>query len=237
MALSSRNKSKVRKIELGDLKETLLTNDSPWPVQEAYKALRTNISFMLPGSECKVVCVTSGFPGDGKSSNIVNLAISFADIGKKVLLLDCDMRIPVLASMIGGKGTPGLADFLTNQNSAHEVLQRHLHGVDFISAGSIPPDPTWLLQSEQMKVFLRGMRNHYDWIFIDLPPVTTVADASILSELMDGYLLVVRHMSTEYPAITNMINQLEKVNARILGFVYNDYQNEQGNYYKKYYRK
>ena len=237
MALSKRSKKRANKTRKHDLGSTLLTENSPWPVQEAYKALRTNLSFMLPGSECKVVCVTSGFPGDGKSSNIVNIAVSFADIGNKVLLLDSDMRLPTLNRKVGVNGIPGLADLLTGKSTASEVLQRNVHGLDFISAGNIPPDPTWLLQSKQMEVFPEEMRNYYDWIFVDLPPITTVTDASILSKYMDGYLLVVRHMSTEYRAVTDMVNQLEKVNARILGFIYNDYQDTQSGYYKKYYRK
>lgn len=237
MALSKRSKKRVNKARKHDLGSTLLTKESPWPVQEAYKALRTNVSFMLPGSDCKIVAVTSGFPGDGKSSNVANIAIAFADIGKKVLLLDSDMRLPTLNRKVGVKGIPGLADLLTNQSSATEVMHKRVHGLDFISAGNIPPDPTWLLQSEQMKVFLQEMRKYYDWIFVDLPPITTVTDASILAENVDGYLLVVRHMMTEYRAVTDMISQLEKVNARILGFVYNDYQDTQSSYYKKYYRK
>ena len=128
MALSKRSKKRANKTRKHDLGSTLLTENSPWPVQEAYKALRTNLSFMLPGSECKVVCVTSGFPGDGKSSNIVNIAVSFADIGNKVLLLDSDMRLPTLNRKVGVNGIPGLADLLTGKSTASEVLQRNVHG-------------------------------------------------------------------------------------------------------------
>lgn len=233
-----RTKGKKNKSNKFDSSLMLLSDKAPWSAQEAYKALRTNITFSLPGTDCKIVCVSSGFQGDGKSINTINTAISFGQLGKKTLLIDCDMRLPTCATKLGAKGAPGLSDVLVGQSPLTEALQRDVHGIDFISAGNIPPDPTWLIQSQQMGVMLEELRKFYDWIFIDLPPVTTVADASIISRYADGFLLVVRHESTEYRAIADMLSQLEMAGAKILGFIYNDLsQNEGRYYYKNYYYK
>ena len=145
--------------------------------------------------------------------------------------------MPTCSSKLGVNGIPGLADLLTNQAGLSDICHKNVLGIDFISAGTIPPDPTWLLQSEQMSLFLSEMRKFYDWVFIDMPPITTVTDAAIISRHIDGYLLVVRHQSTEHGAVADMLAQLEMANAKILGFIYNDYTQTQNGYYKKYYKR
>ncbi len=214
----------------------LLTDKSPWPVQEAYKALRTNIIYSMPGNECKVIGVTSALQHDGKSINCTNAAISFADVGKKTLLIECDLRLPTVGKKLDIPSVPGLADLLVGQAKYNDTIHRNVRpGLDVLTAGTIPPDPTWLLQSEQMQTLLDGLRKIYEYIFIDLPPVTTVADASIMSGQVDGFLLVVRDGETEIPAVSDMLAQLQLSDAKILGFLYNDVHRENNNRYRHSY--
>lgn len=224
--------------------ERILSDKSPWPIQEAYKALRTNITFSLPGNESKVIAVSSAFQHDGKSINCVNTAISFGQLQKKVLLIECDLRLPTVGERLGIQSAPGLSDCLVGEAKVTDCLHRDTkYGIDVLTSGNIPPDPTWLLQSSQMSALLTALRNIYDYIFIDLPPVTTVTDASIMAKYADGFLFVVRHQVTETPAIEDAMTQLDMAGAKVLGFIYNDVVEEQGRYsrhssnYKRYYKK
>lgn len=219
-----------------DSRRSILREKSPFMMREAYKALRTNVAFSLPGSEAKCIGVTSGGRNEGKSYNSVNLAISFAQIGKRVLLVDCDMRLPTVAAKLGVRAKPGLSDYLAGQVELGEALRRGVEGMDVLPAGSIPLDPTGLLESKQIEELFAAMRKAYDYIIVDLPPVNTVADASILSRCIDGFLLVVRHGTTENKAIAEMLRRLRMASANVLGFVYNDVSAADKRYSGEYYR-
>lgn len=238
MMFGSGKKNQKKKI-INEQKQ-VLTENSPWPVQEAYKALRTNIIFSLPGGQSKVIGVTSAMQHDGKTINAVNMAISFSQLGKKVALVEGDLRLPSVSKKVGCKSVPGLTNVLAGGCPLTDAM-RHMdkfQGLTIIPAGNVPPDPTWLLQSQQMKVLLDGLRKLYDYVFIDLPPVTTVADALILAPLLDGYLLVVRDQETEYRAVADTLDQLRLAKAKVIGAVYNGAgQSGNGRYYKHgYYR-
>lgn len=215
----------------------VLTKDAPWGVQEAYKSLRTNVLFSLPDSECKVIGVTSAAAGDGKSTNATNLAISMGQIDSKVLLVEGDMRRPGVSPILQIKGKPGLSDLLARQSEFTDCL-RHMaeYGIDVIPAGSIPPDPTWLLQSKVMRVLIDQLKKMYHFIIIDFPPVTAVTDVSIMSQYCDGFVMVVRHNVTDTRLIRAALQQMDRVNAHILGFVYNDVTQEGGKYYYNNYK-
>ena len=234
----NKNSKKTNRRVNDDSQKMILSEKSPWPVKEAYKTLRTNIIFSLPGTGGKVLAITSAFRGDGKSVNAINTAISFGQLGKKTVIVDCDMRLPTVASKLGLKGNPGLSDFLAGQADIQGILYK-VPGqeINMIPAGNIPPDPTALLQSRRMESLIAGLRKVYDYVVIDLPPVTTVADAAILSKYIDGFLLVVRHGNTEYGAIRDMLGQLQLADAKIVGFIYNDAEAEGNKYYKRYYYK
>ena len=236
---AKKNTKKSSASKVGGTKTVLLSDKAPWPVQEAYKALRTNVTFSLPGTDSKVIAVTSATRHDGKSVNAINFAISFGEIGKKVLIIDCDMRLPTVATKLGIKAIPGISDFLAGQVKVSDaVVALPEYHIDVLPAGNIPPDPTRLLQSEQMGAMLAALKKYYDYIVIDLPPVTTVADAAILSHYVDGYLLVVRNESTEYRAVADMLEQLRFADAKIIGFIYNDAVIGTGKkYYRHYYYK
>lgn len=207
-------------VGLQDLKTTLLNDGMPFSVLEAYKSLRTNVMFSMPGSDCKIIGVTSASPGEGKSTTSANLALSLAQIGKRVLLIDCDMRIPTVASRFDIPATPGLSDFLVGQARIEETVRRHeTYNLSILPSGNIPPDPTGLLEAKQLELLFTALRKVYEYVIIDLPPVTAVADPVILAKHIDGYVLVAREHYAEHRAVGEMLRQLRLVNARVLGFV------------------
>ncbi len=213
----------------------LLTQDSPFAVQEAYKTLRTNVLFSLPGSESRCIGFTSAEAGAGKSQTALNLAISLSQLKKKVILVDCDMRRPTIASKLNINGQPGLSDVLAGEGKAGDAIRKLSElGIDVLPAGNIPPDPAELLSSEQMESLIQVLRRYYDYILLDMPPVMAVTDAAVMSRFLDGYLLVVRHESSEYRLVASMLEQLRRTETKILGFVYNDVEATGKKYYKHY---
>lgn len=216
----------------------LLTQKMSFSVQEAYRSLRTNVMFALPGSGCKCIGVTSPTPGDGKSTSASNLAISLAQIGKKVLLVDCDMRLPTIATKFRVKSVPGLSDFLVGQARIEEVV-RTVDSCDLhiLPSGNIPPDPTGLLEAKQLETLFNALRSVYDYVIVDLPPVVTVPDAVILSKYLDGFLLAVCERQTVHRAVKEMLRQLQLADAKVIGFVLTGADTGGGKYYKYRYGK
>lgn len=198
----------------------ILNENSPFQVQEAYKNLRTNIQFSLPAGESHVIGVTSAERGEGKSTTTVNLAISFAQLGKKVVIIDGDLRLPTVAKKLNIPATPGLSNFLIGECTFKDACKVDSENNMFVvPSGNIPPEPTWLLQSDKMKSLIDEFKEKVDYIFIDLPPATIVSDAQMLSAMIDGYLLVVQSGETPKSKIAEMIAALKLVDAKILGFV------------------
>lgn len=228
-------RSKVKERERFDPK-FILSDKSAWQLQEAYKELRTNLSFSMPGEGCKVIGITSDYPQSGKSINAINLAISFAQLGKKVLVLETDMRLPTVAKKLNIKGVPGLSDYLVGANSHDDVLQYvESSGIYVITAGTIPPDATYLIQSDGMERLMRVLRNVFDYIILDLPPVLAVSDPIIVSKYVDGYLFVVRDGQIDADDVGNALNKLQVANVKIFGFIYNGASKEsEGKYNYKY---
>ncbi len=227
-------KGNVESKEGFDQELLLISEKSSFAVQEAYKTLRTNVMFSLPGTGNKCIGITSADRGDGKSSVALNLAISFAQLKKRVLVIDCDMRLPTVATKLGIKSSPGLSNFLSGQvNFDHKLIYRvNSRGIDVLASGDIPPDPTVLLESKQMEALIKALKEHYDYIIFDFPPINVVSDAIILSKLIDGYFLIVRHNYSEYSRINDVIRIMKFADAKILGFIYNG-KSVGGGYYKK----
>lgn len=213
--------SLIKKKENTSVKKAYLLSDKlSFSAQEAYRSLRTNITFALPGDGCKCIGITSPTPGDGKSTTASNLAISLGQIGKKVILVDCDMRLPTVATKFRVNATPGLSDFLAGHAPVEEALRNvEKYQIHLLPSGNIPPEPTALLEAKQLERLFNALRKNYDYVIVDLPPVITVPDAVILAKHLDGYLLAVRERCAEHRAVKEMIRRLRMAEANILGFV------------------
>lgn len=214
-----------------DAKKMLLSDSSSFTVQEAYKTLRTNVTFSLPGSDCKCIGIVSANRGDGKSTIAINLSISLAQINKKVVLVDCDMRLPTIASKLGCESTPGLSNYLSGDCSKIPLYSVKERNIDVIPSGNIPPDSTTLISSREMQDLVEELKKTYDYIVFDFPPINIVSDAVMMSGAVDGYLIVVRHDHSEYQMIAETLRQMRFADARVIGFVYNG-KGEEKKYYK-----
>ena len=211
----------------------LLSKETPFAVQESYRVLRTNVMFSLPGEGCKCVGVTSPAPGDGKSTTAANLAIALSQIGKKVILIDCDMRLPTVATAFDISAAPGLSDFLVGQAKIEDAVRRsNTHGISILPAGNLPPDATGLLEDKQLNSLFSALKKIFDYIIVDLPPVNTVPDAMILSKYMDGFLIAVREQKTKHREIDQMLRQIRLADVRVLGFVNTGTEIKKSGYYK-----
>lgn len=219
----------------------ILNKKTPFIIREAYKTARTNIIFSVSGSgsdECKVIALTSANPGEGKTTSALNLAITFAQTGAKVIIIDGDLRKPRIHQYLGVVKTNGLSTILSNQKTFEEVVFRDIRdGLDCLAAGSIPPNPAELLASDAMKNLLELLKSQYDYIFIDTPPVTVVTDAAALSTNVNGIVLVVREGYTNHESVEHALNLLRIAKAKVLGFFVNDIDPSTANYgaYRKTY--
>ena len=210
---------------------------------EAYKLLRTKLQFSFAdGKRCHVIGVSSAMAGEGKSLSSVNIAYSLAELGKKVLLIDCDLRRPSLAPKLGIAKFPGLSNYLSGLCTLEEVIQNYpvansQNGLEIIVAGGNAPNPVELLSSERMSTLLDTLGEHYDYVILDFPPVGEVSDALAVVEKTDGILLVVRQNYCNRQVMAAAVRQFEFVGARILGVVYNSVREQNGAYAyrKKYY--
>lgn len=214
-----------RQLRLKQSQESILNRKTPFAVQEAYRTARTNIIFSLAGSEdkCKKLCITSANAGEGKTTTTLNLAITFAQIGSKVLLIDCDLRKPRIHQYLGVVKTDGLTTVLSKQKEFEDVVYHNLRpGLDCLTSGSIPPNPAELLASDSMKNLLRKLEGMYDYILLDTPPVTVVTDAVALSNSVSGVMIVVREGYTNHESIEQALKLLKIANAKVLGFFVND---------------
>lgn len=251
MKLCSRKKSRQSSAQrrqkenllLQEERQYLLQPSSDFFVREAYKTLRTNVSFSLTGDEhSKVILVTSSQQSEGKSITAVNLAISYAQTDQKVIILDCDLRRPKLSRLMQVFASAGLSNLLMNASLKDvAIVHTEIPNLDMISAGDIPPNPSELLGSPRMLRLLEELKEEYDIIVLDTPPVNMVIDAVVLAPNTDGALFVVRANQSERGSVIHAVEQLEYANAKILGFALNGVDLENTNYgygkarYKHYY--
>jgi tyrosine-protein kinase Etk/Wzc len=196
------------------------------PVSEAYRALRTNITFARPDEPPKAIVFTSPTPGDGKSTSAANLAVTLAQQGHKVLLVDADMRRGVLNNVFGEDREPGLSNVLLGTTDVARAIRSVDLGesgtLDFLPTGTLPPNPAELLGSTRMRDLLRRLEGTYDTIILDAPPLNLVTDAAVLGTNADGVLIVARAATTQKGALHYAMEQLRNVRAPVLGSVLND---------------
>ena len=216
----------------------ILNDKSSFYVQEAYKTLRTNIRFSLNTGSNQKFCITSSLASEGKSITILNLAISFAQTGQRVLLIDGDLRRPNLARLLIEKSSPGLSNILAGLCSAEDGIRKEVYpNLDIIFSGEIPPNPSELLGCPRMKQLIDTMASRYDYILVDTPPVDIVSDACVIANVLDGVLYLVRMNHTEKEAVAMGIQQMELSGAKLMGFVMNGTEPEGvGHYGRKKYR-
>lgn len=210
---------------------------------EAYRLLRTNVMFSLPDEQrCRVIGITSSNAGEGKSTTALNLAYMLAEADKRVMLIEADLRLPSISRRLNLETTPGLSNLLAGLSSGKEVMRKTKEDkLVVIPSGDIPPNPSELLGSEQMKTALEVFSQASDFIILDLPPINEVSDALVVSRLVDGIVMIVRQNYSSRRALAEAMRQLQQANAKVLGFVMtaantmNKWSGYKGSY-KKYYR-
>lgn len=198
----------------------ILQEETAFSVKEEYKTLRTNLQLSLPAEGCRIIGVTSAQPFEGKSINCLNLAITVSQMGARVLLLDCDLRIPTQARLVDLDAIPGISNVLVGMNPLEEAIQQTKYpNMDALLSGDIPPSPTELLASSKMGSVLEALSQKYDYIFVDLPPVNVIADTMIMAKYLSGLLFVVRSSASRRDSVIEAINRLELAHANIIGIM------------------
>jgi capsular exopolysaccharide synthesis family protein len=203
---------------------SLITLTNPRsPISEAYRQLRTNIQFYSLDRPIHTLLVTSASPEEGKSTTIANLAVTFAEAGREVLLIDCDLRRPSLHRMFGLSNQSGLTAAIREERALAEVLlPTGIPNLRLLPSGPLPPNPSELLGSQRMDRVVETLRDFADVLLFDAPPTIAVTDAVVLGAKMDGVLLVVSANRTKRDHAIRARRLLEKVNAKVLGVVMNN---------------
>lgn len=205
---------------------------------EAFKTIRTNLLYSSRGGACPVYAVTSSFEHSGKSVVFANLAMTFAQLDKKVLLIDLDMRRPVQHKIFHMPNNCGASEVLAGleKDLANAIQLTQYENLYLMPSGKIPPNPTELLSSEHMEWMLEEAKKRFDYIFLDLPPVGVVADALIVSEHVVGYVYTVRAEVDDKPTLRECLDKMKLSDAKVLGFILNDVNPETEKKYGKNYK-
>ena len=217
-----------------------LSANSPFAIKEAYNAIRTKLIFTGKGEKCPVFAVTSSLAADGKTTNAVNLAVSFAIAEQRVLLIDADMRKPSIHRHFHTDVKNGLSEVLAGLTTQINIRSTDVEHLSILTAGQIPPNPAELLSTEKMDSLLEYVRDYFDYVIIDTPPINIVTDAAVLAEKVTGYIVVTQSGKNHIRDIADALRMLEEMNANIVGLVLNDPKNESQTHYgyrgKKSYR-
>lgn len=221
---NKKNKDIVNGRDLYDEARRLrcLSDESPFAVKESYNTLRTNLLYASNVGGCSTFVVTSANANDGKTINAVNIAISFANMNKKVLLIDADMRNPSVGKYLNVRSKIGLSEILAGIQDEVCVQETSIKNLCLIPAGKNPPNPSELLLSGRFDDVIKTCEGSFDYIIVDTPPINVVADSLTLADKVTGYLIVVRSGVDEKPSVEVAVESLKAVNAKVLGFVLND---------------
>lgn len=215
-------KNKVNKYQSGP-RELIIKSEPKSPVSEQFRTIRTNITYSNIDNPVKTVLFTSATPNAGKSTVAANVAIAYAQAGKKTLLLDADLRRPTMHHTFEVQNMLGLSTAIINSSPLDEIVREsNIENLDLITSGPIPPNPSELLSSKKMNLFMKMVENQYDMVIIDSPPILAVTDSQILSQLTNSTILVTNVADNNRDRISQAKQLLEKADANIIGIVLNN---------------
>ena len=222
--------------------ELVLQTDPKSPISEVFRMLRTNLQFMIQEPNMQTILVTSSHESEGKSFITSNLAISIANEGKKVLIIDADMRKGRLNTIFQVKNAPGLSNYLSGISNIEDkddlinyIQHTNIENISVLPTGDIPPNPSELLETIRLKQLIKDVKEQFDIILFDGTPCLLVADSLIIAKLVDATLIVSKYKTTKYSDIEKTKKMLTNVNAKILGFVVNKTQVSTKMYKNSYY--
>jgi capsular exopolysaccharide synthesis family protein len=230
-------KKRSRKSNFTYIRSLVTLRQPKSPASEAFRTLRTNIDFSSFDKEIKTLMITSAVPGEGKSTTAVNLGIAMAVTGKRVLVIDADLRDPTQHRFFDFDNRVGLTSLMINEELqlVNVVRKTEVNAFFVLTSGPIPPNPAEILTSQKMRKFVAGLTEVFDMVIVDSPPVTAVSDASILASYLDGVVLVVGSGAVAREVVLRARDQLQKVKANILGVVLNKVPANGSGYYYSYY--
>ncbi|WP_144408422.1 CpsD/CapB family tyrosine-protein kinase [Pelosinus fermentans] len=206
------------------------------PIAEAYRTLRTNIQFSKTDGQLQTILFTSSGPGEGKSTTLANTAVALAQSGKRVIIMDCDLRKPVLHKIFDKKNR-GITNFLVEEICAEDLIQEtQVENLRILTSGPIPPNPSELLGSRKMQGLFNSLKEQADYLMIDAPPVIAVTDACVLASKVDGIALVINSGTVRPEMAQKAKDLLIKANGHLLGVILNrvEIEEEYGHYYYYY---
>ncbi|SNX55045.1 CpsD/CapB family tyrosine-protein kinase [Thermoanaerobacterium sp. RBIITD] len=206
-------------------------------ISEAFRALRTNLQFTSVDNKVKSILITSSLPNEGKSTIIKNLAYALAMTGSRIIVIDCDLRNPTVHQMFKISNMNGLTNIIVEDANYQKYIisDKEYDNLDIIPSGPIPPNPSELLGSNKMKNFINNLKEDYDYILLDAPPVLLVTDPTVLAPIVDGVILVVQANKTEIDVTKRAKEILTNLKANILGVVLNKVKEHNKGYYYYYY--
>jgi len=227
---------KKKNLTSTDSSRKLITAVAPKsPISEQYRTVRTNIQYSSIDGDMRVLMVTSSGPGEGKSTTVANLAVTFAQLGKKVLLVDADLRKPTVHHTFSVNNQVGFTTVLTKQTSLEKaVVETNEQDLYVLTSGPIPPNPAELLSSKSMEQFIEEAKEQFDFVLFDTPPLLAVADPQILANQCDGSILVVYSERTEIDQAKKSKELLENAKGKLLGVVLNHKELKNSDYYYYY---
>ena len=211
----------------------ILSDESDFSLVENFNKIRTNIVFSMPKVDgSKVIAVTSSVPGEGKTTTTINLAITFAKTGAKVLIIDCDLRKSRVHRYMDLERDGGVSDVICGAKKLEEVIKKGRgENLDVITSGVIPPNPAELLGSDGFTAILDELKSKYEYIFIDTPPITIVADANMIAERANGTIIITRRNVSTYNALDVTVENLRNTGTKLLGFILLDSEKKKNKYY------
>lgn len=229
-------KNKLLDYESGP-RDLVVSKKPKSPISEQYRTIRTNITYSSIDTEIKSVLFTSATPSAGKSTTAANVAIAYAQAGKKTLLLDADLRRPTTHYTFEVNNQRGLSTAIVNEMPLENIIREtEIDNLDIVTSGPVPPNPSELIASNKMEHFFKTVGMQYDMVIVDSPPILAVTDGQLLSKLVDGTILVTNVESNNRDSLTHAKDLLQKADANLIGVVLNNkkQKNAKDSYYYYY---